>query len=185
MAFPFSPFEDSAQPAPSEGYVPSFLSKLPFYRRRKGGPVSSPYRPKPQQHTLEQLEPRVLLAADLSFGAATDLTLQYDGLASEYQLIDDSRVRSEKGKTGSFYDVLPPKPDRKPPRMGEWNTSRIVVQGEWVEHWLNGEQILRYQLSHAHLAFVDQLLHNQFLQLLPLFHLFENLHGFLFSLKMP
>jgi len=70
-------------------------------------------------------------------------------IGHEYQMIDDSRVGSEKGKTGSFYDVLPPKPDRKPPRIGEWNQSRIAVREQQVEHWLNGELILRYELGSA------------------------------------
>jgi hypothetical protein len=68
-------------------------------------------------------------------------------IGHEYQMIDDSRVGSEKGKTGSFYAVMPPKPDRKPTRIGEWNQSRIKVRGQHVEHWLNGELILRYELG--------------------------------------
>lgn len=68
-------------------------------------------------------------------------------IGHEYQMIDDSVVGSEKGKTGSFYDVLPPKPGRKPPRVGEWNLSRITVRGQQVEHWLNGELILQYTLG--------------------------------------
>ena len=65
----------------------------------------------------------------------------------EYQMIDDSRVGNELQKTGSFYDVLPPKPGRQPPRIGDWNESRIVVRGQKVEHWLNGERILEYHLG--------------------------------------
>jgi hypothetical protein len=68
-------------------------------------------------------------------------------IGHEYQMIDDSSESSEKGKTGSFYGVLPPKSDRKPPRIGEWNQSRIIVHGQTVEHWLNGELILRYELG--------------------------------------
>ncbi len=88
MAYPFAQFDTRTPPA-AEGYVPSFLSKLPFIRRSSKGTTGGYRKPPANQHVLETLEPRVLLAADLSFGAATDLTLQYDSLASEYQLIDD------------------------------------------------------------------------------------------------
>ena len=30
---------------------------------------------------------------------------------------------------------------------GEWNQVRIVVQGNQVEHWLNGTRIVEYELG--------------------------------------
>ena len=30
---------------------------------------------------------------------------------------------------------------------GEWNTSRVVVRGTTVEHWLNGTKVLSYELG--------------------------------------
>ena len=30
--------------------------------------------------------------------------------------------------------------------VGEWNMTRIVVNGAQVEHWLNGERIVSYEL---------------------------------------
>ncbi len=68
----------------------------------------------------------------------------------EYQLIDDGAhpdSKSIKRQTGSFYDVLPPAADKPLKKPGEWNTSRIVVRGDNVEHWLNGKKILTYQLG--------------------------------------
>jgi len=72
-------------------------------------------------------------------------------LGHEYQMIDDKRDANgrpavNKGGTGSFYDVLPPeKNTARPP--GEWNQSRVLVKGNQVEHWLNGERVLAYELG--------------------------------------
>src|SRR5207244_10798552 len=64
----------------------------------------------------------------------------------EYQMIDDKG--NEDGKLGpkhataSFYDVLPPSPDEPLKNAGEWNSSRVLIQGNHVEHWLNGKKVL-------------------------------------------
>lgn len=71
-------------------------------------------------------------------------------IGHEYQIIDDAKhpdakVSTER-QTASFYDVKaatarPTKP------VGEWNTSRVLVQGNHVEHWLNGTKVLEYELG--------------------------------------
>ena len=69
----------------------------------------------------------------------------------EYQMIDDER--NEDGKVGpqrttaAFYDVLPPAADKPAKPAGEWNQSRVLVQGNHVEHWLNGKKVLEYELG--------------------------------------
>jgi len=69
----------------------------------------------------------------------------------EYQMLDDNCEKwgkiLDKSKTASFYEVLAPAADKplKPP--GQWNTSRIVVNGKRVEHWLNGKKVLEYELG--------------------------------------
>ena len=71
----------------------------------------------------------------------------------EYQMIDDARhPDGKKGanrQTAAFYDVLPPAADKPLRPPGEWNTSRIVVRGQRVEHWLNGKNVLAYELGSA------------------------------------
>ena len=71
-------------------------------------------------------------------------------IGHEYQIVDDDTEpdgKKPKHITASFYDVLAPtvKTPMKP--MGELNQSRIVVQGNHVEHWLNGVKVLEYELG--------------------------------------
>jgi hypothetical protein len=79
----------------------------------------------------------------------------------EYQLIDDTghpdgRLGAKR-QTASFYDVLPPVADKPLKPAGEWNLSRVLLQGRHVEHWLNGAKVLEYELgSEALKAAVSQ-----------------------------
>lgn len=69
----------------------------------------------------------------------------------EYQMLHDAGHPDgkigPKRQTAAFYDVLPARDDRKTLPPGEWNTSRILVQGNRVEHWLNGDKVLEYELG--------------------------------------
>ena len=69
----------------------------------------------------------------------------------EYQMIDDEGhpdgKLGPKRQTASFYEVLPPAPDKPVRKPGEWNFSRIVIKGDHVEHWLNGAKVLEYTLG--------------------------------------
>lgn len=68
-------------------------------------------------------------------------------IGHEYQMIDDSIIKIPKEQTASFYDVLPPNAYKPVKAPGEWNFSRVVVLGNHVEHWLNGAQVLEYELG--------------------------------------
>lgn len=67
----------------------------------------------------------------------------------EYQLIDDYRHasvignRSPETSTGSLYLLFAPE-DKILHKAGEWNRLKIIVNGNAVEHWLNGKRILSY-----------------------------------------
>ena len=69
----------------------------------------------------------------------------------EYQMIDDTGhpdgKLGPKRQTASFYDVLPPAANKPLKPVGEWNASRVLVQGNHVEHWLNGAKVLEYELG--------------------------------------
>src|SRR4051794_571579 len=67
----------------------------------------------------------------------------------EYQLADDANedaASDSRRVAGSLYSVLAPSP-RIPPRIGEFNRSRIVVKGSHVEHWLNGTKVVEFETT--------------------------------------
>jgi len=64
----------------------------------------------------------------------------------EYQLADDanSDVGSDPRRAcGSLYSLIAPTP-RVVPKIGEFNRSRLVVNGHRVEHWLNGTKVVEF-----------------------------------------
>ena len=72
-------------------------------------------------------------------------------IGHEYQMLDDDghpdgKVGAHR-QTAAFYDVLPPAKDKPTKPIGEWNASRVVVQGNTVQHWLNGAKVLEYVLG--------------------------------------
>jgi hypothetical protein len=70
--------------------------------------------------------------------------------APEYQVLDNAGHPDAKNGPARFcganYVLDPPvnKDACKP--AGEWNSARIVVKGAHVEHWLNGEKVVEYEL---------------------------------------
>ena len=70
-------------------------------------------------------------------------------IGHEYQMIDDRHWQQKPmSQTGTFYVVLPREVKlTEPVRIDKWNQSRIKVEGEKVEHWLNGQKILTYSLG--------------------------------------
>jgi hypothetical protein len=64
----------------------------------------------------------------------------------EYQLLDDANAPDGKSpltSAGAAYAIYPaPRGVVKP--ADQWNSTRIVVDGAHVEHWLNGTKLLEY-----------------------------------------
>jgi hypothetical protein len=67
----------------------------------------------------------------------------------ECQLLDDNKYVSAKAnpstRTGAAYAMYAPRVDAVKP-IGEWNQLRILVSGNHVEHWLNGQKVVDYEI---------------------------------------
>lgn len=68
----------------------------------------------------------------------------------EYQMIDNGRHPDAKRgplyQSGALYSIAPPSNDATKP-VGQWNQSRLIVQGTHFEHWLNGEKVVDVQAT--------------------------------------
>ena len=69
--------------------------------------------------------------------------------APEYQVLDDAAHadgRNPLTSAGAAFGLYAaPRGVVRP--AGEWNQSRIVVRGSRVEHWLNGQKVVEYELQ--------------------------------------
>ncbi len=66
----------------------------------------------------------------------------------EYQLIDDKGWPTQLEAhqySGANYAMHVPQNAKVVP-IDEWNTTRIIVNGPHVEHWLNGKEVVEYEL---------------------------------------
>ena len=81
-------------------------------------------------------------------------TEEYDHIywsAPEYQLLDDAGHPDGKSRltsAGSDY-ALYPSPAGVVKPADQWNSTLIVVKGNTVQHWLNGQKLLEYDLGSA------------------------------------
>lgn len=66
----------------------------------------------------------------------------------EFQLMDDPSFPNETPDhlTGSNYGMHAAGKTKIKP-AGEWNTSKLVVNKNHVEHWLNGDKVVEYELN--------------------------------------
>jgi hypothetical protein len=71
-------------------------------------------------------------------------------IAPEYQIIDeaswDGDLLTEGQKAAGCYDMYYPAPARRLMPVGQYNVSKIVVNNGHVEHWLNGDKVVEYQM---------------------------------------
>lgn len=66
----------------------------------------------------------------------------------EMQLLDDINFNDTAAirSAGSLYDLIIPKNKHLKP-VGEYNTARLIVKGNHVEHWINGSKVVEYEMG--------------------------------------
>jgi len=82
------------------------------------------------------------------FHVTEDFDLPYAS-GPEYQIIDDAGYPGgvePKNQTASNYDVHVTE-GAKINAIGEWNTSKIVVNGNKVQHYINGDKVVEYEFG--------------------------------------
>jgi 3-keto-disaccharide hydrolase len=82
--------------------------------------------------------------------------------APEYQVLDDAGHPDGKSPltaAASDYALYPTDSSVVKP-AGQWNATRIVVDGNHVEHWLNGVKVVDYQLGSP--DWTERVAHSKF-----------------------
>ncbi len=75
----------------------------------------------------------------------------HSGVGFEYQVLDDeAHPDAKKGiegthTVGALYDLIPPAKDKVTRAIGQWNESRVVVEGNHIEQWLNGKKVVEFE----------------------------------------
>ena len=69
-------------------------------------------------------------------------------LGLEYQILDDTKNKDRKSPThraASLYELVAAPDDKPLKAVGEWNHSRIHIQGNQIQHWLNGVKVVELE----------------------------------------
>lgn len=68
----------------------------------------------------------------------------------EYQVLDNEKAKDNKlgnHLAGSLYDFGGETARTLTKPVGQWNSSRLIVRGWRVEHWLNGQKVIEIDLA--------------------------------------
>ena len=83
-----------------------------------------------------------------------------DWVGFEYQIIDDFNneetvdFRRQRINRSNVSLVAPGNKELKP--IGEWNSLKIIVDNNKVEHWLNGKRVLKTNIGTADFEELDK-----------------------------
>jgi len=124
------------------------MTVMPPQQGKSGGDIIT-------ESTFKNFE----LSVDFMYTPGANGGIKYfiDGktnVSCEYQILDDKLHPDAKlGKNGDrtlagLYDLIPPN-NKKDNGPNQWNTATIIVKGNHVEHWLNGQMTVSYERGDA------------------------------------
>ncbi len=108
---------------------------------------------RPYKNFMLKVDFRITQGANSGIKYFVDTNLnkgEGSAIGCEFQILDDrnhpdAKLGRDGNRTlGSLYDLIPA-PEDKPFRSGFFNTAMVVVEGNKVEHWLNGVKIVEYE----------------------------------------
>jgi hypothetical protein len=111
-------------------------------------PDKTPKLPHFEQTVESEYQNKTSRREDLK----SDSRYQEYPVAFEYQVIDSSRnrdaLRGDKYRAAALYGMVGVSSHQDHPQ-GEWNSSRLLVRGKHVQHWLNGVLVVDTTLDGA------------------------------------
>lgn len=138
---------------PENGWVvkDGVLTVLPKTDKQEGGHDII----TKEQFSNFELELEVRLSEGANSGVKYMVVDSYPGkkgqyLGLEYQLIDNENHadallgRDGNRRMATLYDIYPVAGKLKINPPGKWNKVKIIVDGNYVEHWLNGKKAVEY-----------------------------------------
>lgn len=88
----------------------------------------------------------------IKYFVQTDLNKgEGSAIGCEFQILDDelhpdAKLGVKGNRTAaSLYDLITAKKENANYDMKAWNNARVIVQGDHVEHWLNGVKVVEYE----------------------------------------
>ena len=67
----------------------------------------------------------------------------------EMQILGDAEASTKSTSAGGLYALVDCAKTKKLKPLGEWNSARVIVVGNHVEHWLNGVKLLECEMHSA------------------------------------
>ncbi|MDX1953841.1 MAG: DUF1080 domain-containing protein [Verrucomicrobiota bacterium] len=66
----------------------------------------------------------------------------------EMQVLDDDKHpdgKNPKTSSGSLYAMVAPNGEKSLKPVGQWNSAKLLIKDNHVEHWLNGKKVVEYK----------------------------------------